>query len=317
MRSEIYMSRLASIDIGTQTIRLLVADTDKTGKIISVYRDRAIVRLGEGMIDNHHLQNDPMNRALLCIKDFANSAGQHGAEHIYAVATACVREAVNGRAFLDIILRETGLSVRLVSGEEEAILSCRGVLSVFNNLYNQALIVDIGGGSTELILSSNQSVNGTESIPLGVVSLSEQFLLQDPPLDAELNALNHAIRSTFLTKSALVNTLRNDNMRNVLLIGTAGTVTTLAAMDLKLIDYDIDKVNKYILLFNRLKYHYNNLISIPSVERAELPGLEPGREIVIISGIAVLLTLLDLLGAQELSVSDAGLLEGILLEKAG
>ena len=310
------MSRVASIDIGTQTIRLLVADLE-AGAVIPVLRDRAIVRLGAGMAAENKLHQDSMERALSCICNFVNCARQKGAEQIYAVATACVREAVNGRQFLDTVKHQAGISVRLVSGEEEAILSCRGVLSVFSNLSNQSLIIDIGGGSTELILSSNQSVNCTESIPIGVVSLTEQFLLHDPPLDAELSAMNLAIRSTFLTKSAIVNTLKNDNTKNILLIGTAGTVTTLAAIDLKLIDYDIDKVNKYILFANNLKYHYNNIVSIPLVERAKLPGLEPGREIVIISGTAVLLTLMDLLGAQELSVSDAGLLEGILMEKVG
>lgn len=310
------MSIIASIDIGTQTIRLLVADLE-AGTLIPVHRDRSIVSLGAGMTDEKYLQHDAMGRAAFCIKNFVISATEKGAEHIYAVATACVREAVNGRVFLDTVLRESGISVRVASGEEEATLSCRGVQSVFSGLYTQSLIIDIGGGSTELILSSNQSVDCMESIPLGVVRLTEQFLLHDPPLDAELNALNHAIRSTFLTKSSIVNTLRNDNAHNFLLIGTAGTVTTLAAMDLKLIDYNIDKVNKYILQLNTLKYLYNNIIAIPSLERSGLPGLEPGREIVIISGTAIVLTLMDLLGAQELSVSDAGLLEGILMERAG
>jgi exopolyphosphatase / guanosine-5'-triphosphate,3'-diphosphate pyrophosphatase len=311
------MCRVASIDIGTQTIRLLVADTGANGEIIPVLRDRSIVRLGQGMNESKQLQNDPMSRALSCIKKFVTSARQNGAEHIYSVATACVREAVNGRVFLETVLRETGLSVKLVSGEEEAILSCRGVLSVFSNLRNKSLIIDIGGGSTEIILVNNQTVDFTESIPLGVVSLSEQFLLHDPPHDAELNALHHAIRSTLLTKSSIVNTLKNDNELTVKMIGTAGTVTTLAAMDLKLIDYDIHKVNKHILSPNNLKYHYNTIIAIPSMKRSGIPGLELGREIVIISGTAILLTLMELLGAQELSVSDAGLLEGILLEKAG
>lgn len=310
------MPRYASIDIGTQTIRLLVADLE-ANNLIPVHRDRSIVRLGAGMTDEKYLQPDAMERAVSCIIKFVNSARQKRAEHIYAVATACVREAVNGRAFLNTVLRETGISVRLVSGEEEATLSCRGVQSVFSGLYNQSLIIDIGGGSTELILFHNQSVACMESIPLGVVSLTEQFLLHDPPLDAELNALNHSIRSSFLAKSSIVNTLRNDNAQNVLLIGTAGTVTTLAAMNLKLNDYDTDKVNKYILQTNSLKYLYNTILAIPSQERAKLPGLEPGREIVIVSGTAVVLTLMDLLGAQELSVSDAGLLEGILLEKEG
>jgi len=311
------MPRYASIDIGTQTIRLLVADAGNNGKIVPIYRDRSIVRLGQGMNESKQLQNEPMNRALSCIKKFVMSARQKGAEHIYPVATACVREAVNGREFLNNVLTETNLLVRLVTGEEEANLSLKGVQSVFNDTPNLSLILDIGGGSTELILTSSQSIECVESIPLGVVTLSEQYLHHDPPLKDDLNILNHTIRSIILTQSNIINNLIKRKCQNVRIIGTAGTVTTLAAMDLKLIEYNIDDVNKHILSYNYLNYLYNMIVNLHAKERLALPGLEPGREIVIIAGTAIILTIMAVLNVQELSVSDAGLLEGILLEKAG
>ncbi|MCX5902940.1 MAG: hypothetical protein NTV89_05595, partial [Proteobacteria bacterium] len=203
------------------------------------------------------------------------------------------------------------------TGEEEASLSLKGVQSVFNDTHNLSLILDIGGGSTELILTSNQSIECVESIPLGVVTIAEQYLQHDPPLKDDLDILNHTIRSIILTSSNIIINLIKSNYQNVRIIGTAGTVTTLAAMDLKLIDYDIDVVNKHILFYNYLNYLYNMIVNLHSKERIDLPGLELGREIVIIAGTAIVLTIMALLNVQELSVSDAGLLEGILLEKAG
>ncbi len=175
------MPRYASIDIGTQTIRLLVADMDSSGGLNPVFRDRLIVRLGAGMSGGGRLQDDAIQRALACIKSFISLARKHKAEHIYAAATACVREAANGRAFLDHIFTETNVSVRLLTGEEEAHLSLTGVRSVFKDKQSLSLIIDIGGGSTEFILSGNQSIDCMESIPLGVVHLSEKYLLHDPP----------------------------------------------------------------------------------------------------------------------------------------
>jgi exopolyphosphatase/guanosine-5'-triphosphate,3'-diphosphate pyrophosphatase len=311
------MPRYASIDIGTQTIRLLVADTGNNGGIVPIYRDRSIVRLGQGMNESKQLQNEPMNRALSCIKKFVMSARQNKADHIFAVATACVREARNGPDFLQQVFSETQVSVRLLTGEEEANLSLLGVQSIFKDRHNRSLIIDIGGGSTELILTSSQSIECVESIPLGVVTLSEQYLQHDPPLKDDLNILNHTIRSIILTNSNIINNLIKSNYQNVRIIGTAGTVTTLAAMDLKLVEYHIDKVNKHVLSYNCMNYLYNMIINLNSKERVYLPGLEPGREIVIIAGTAIVLTIMELLNVQELSVSDAGLLEGILLEKAG
>jgi exopolyphosphatase/guanosine-5'-triphosphate,3'-diphosphate pyrophosphatase len=205
----------------------------------------------------------------------------------------------------------------LLTGEQEANLSLLGVQSIFKDRHNRSLIIDIGGGSTELILSSNQSIDCMESIPLGVVHLSEKYLLHDPPLEEEIRHLRQDVPSLLKSKSKIVNSLETSNSNNIRLIGTAGTVTTLAAMDLKLPEYDIDKVNKHILSYNYLIKLFNYMVAINSNERIELPGLEQGREIVIIPGTAIVLIIMELLIAQELCVSDAGLLEGILLEKAG
>ena len=311
------MPRFASIDIGTQTIRLLIADSDSPGKLIPVYRDRSIIRLGEGMTANNCLQERPVERALTCIINFINIAHQYKAQKIFAVATSCVREAQNGKDFLEAVYRETGVAVRLLSGNEEAGLSLRGVQSVFQDNQGHSLIIDIGGGSTELILTNGATVELMESLPLGVVHLSEKYFHNDPPLPKELSDLTNEIKFVLTTNCNTYNNIQNRGINNLRLIGTAGTVTTLAAMDLKMTEYDIEKINGCLLTRDRLEHIYDTIILISSNIRINYPGLEPGREVVIIAGTRIILSIMDLFGLREITVSDAGLLEGILLEAIG
>jgi exopolyphosphatase/guanosine-5'-triphosphate,3'-diphosphate pyrophosphatase len=311
------MPRYASIDIGTQTIRLLIADSDSSGKLIPVYRDRSIIRLGEGMTANNYLQEKPVERALTCIINFTNIAHQYKTQKIFAVATSCVREAQNGKDFLETVYRETGVNVRLLSGDEEAGLSLRGVQSVFQDNQGHSLIIDIGGGSTELILTNGATVELMESLPLGVVHLSEKYFHNDPPLPKELSDLTNAINFVLTTNCNIYNNIQNKRIDNLRLIGTAGTITTLAAMNLKMTDYDIEKINGCLLTQGEIEHVYDTIILISSNIRINYPGLEPGREVVIIAGTRILLRIMDLFWLRKITVSDAGLLEGILLEAIG
>jgi len=311
------MPRFASIDIGTQTIRLLIADSDSPGKLIPVYRDRTIIRLGEGMTANNCLQERPVERALTFIKNYINIAHQYEAQNIFAVATSCVREAQNGKDFLDNIYRETGVAVRLLSGYEEAGLSLRGVESVFQDQQGHSLVIDIGGGSTELILTNGATVEVMESLPLGVVHLSEKYFHNDPPLPKELYDLTNDINFFLTTNCNIYNNIQNRRINNLRLIGTAGTVTTLAAMALKMTEYEIEKINGCLLTLDELEHIYDTIILISSNIRKNIPGLEPGREVVIIAGTRIILSIMELFGLRDISVSDAGLLEGILLEAIG
>lgn len=311
------MPRCASIDIGTQTIRLLIADFDSSGKFIPVYRDRAIIRLGEGMTENNCLQKSPMERALICIHNFMRAARHYNAQQIFAVATSCVRAAQNGKDFLDHIYRETNVAVRLLSGKEEAGLSLLGVTSVFHDNQAFSLIVDIGGGSTELILTNGGTVELMESLPLGVVHLSEKYFHSDPPLPKDLYDLTDYISYILSTYSNIITYCNNSEIKNIRFIGTAGTVTTLAAMAFKMTLYDIEKINGSMLARTELEHIYKEMITMPLNIRRNIHGLESGREVVIVAGSRIVLSLMELFGFSELFVSDAGLLEGILLEKAG
>jgi exopolyphosphatase/guanosine-5'-triphosphate,3'-diphosphate pyrophosphatase len=311
------MSRLASIDIGTQTIRLLIADFNSSGKLIPVYRDRAIIRLGENMIENNCLQKSPTERAVICIHNFIRTAQHYKAQQIFAVATSCVREAQNGKDFIGNIYSETGVAVRLLSGKDEAGLSLRGVESVFHDNQAYSLIADIGGGSTELILTNGGAAELMESLPLGVVHLSEKYFHSDPPLPKDLSDLTDYIMYILSTACHTFTNINSNTIKNIRFIGTAGTVTTLAAMAFKMTQYDIEKINGCMLARTELEHIYKEMISMPSNIRRNMPGLESGREVVILAGSRIVLSLMELFGFSELFVSDAGLLEGILLEKAG
>jgi exopolyphosphatase/guanosine-5'-triphosphate,3'-diphosphate pyrophosphatase len=308
------MEKYASIDIGSQTIRLLICERNPDGKISPFLRDQTIVRLGEKIHREKRLQETAIQRALGCIKKFIDKAKNHGASVILAIATACVREAENGQQFLAKVYQETGIYPRLLSGEEEAALASRGVQSVFHWSEAPTLIIDIGGGSTELILIQRGNVSLSESLALGVITIAEEHLSNDPPISLELQTLRKEISSVLVSECRLLKQLSKDFQPPVSFVGTAGTVTTLAAMDLQLTSYEPDRINGHLLTREKIEHLYQTMIAMPSQERISLAGLEPGREIVILPGILILCTIMDLLTIDKLWVSDAGLLEGVILD---
>jgi exopolyphosphatase/guanosine-5'-triphosphate,3'-diphosphate pyrophosphatase len=307
------MKRLASIDIGTQTIRILIADCNDNGEINPIHRDRQIIRLGAGMNTSKTLTEKNIENAISCISSFKNIADKYNAEKIFAASTACVREASNSNAFIESVHNKTGITPAILSGEKEALLSLRGVQSVIRDP-NYSLVIDIGGGSTEFILTRNNKIIISESIKLGVVSLAEKFLHNDPPLPEETDQINNEISKILLPVSKNINESVNQNSFPDL-IGTAGTITTLAAIDLKIKIYDPDIINGHVLKIKTIESLFEKLIKIPSIKRNCITGLEKGREIVIIPGILILCSIMNLINAKKLTVSDSGLLEGILLDK--
>jgi len=307
------MKRLASIDIGTQTIRLLIADCNDNGEVKTIHRARQIIRLGAGMNTSKTLAEGNIKNAINCISSFKNIADKYKVENIFAASTACVREASNANDFIKRVYNKTGITSDILSGKQEALLSLRGVQSVTKEP-NHSLVIDIGGGSTEFILNKNNKIIITESIKLGVVNLAETFLHHDPPLSGECDLINNEINKMLLPMSKRINEPVNQDS-DPDLIGTAGTITTLAAMDLKMSVYNPDLINGHILKLKTIKSLFKNLIKITSTERCSIIGLEKGREIVIIPGILILTNIMKMLNSEKLTISDSGLLEGILLDK--
>ncbi len=251
-----------------------------------------------------------MTRTIAAMANFCRSAEARGAGEILIVATSAVREALNQGEFLDRIQRAVGVAVRVVRGEEEARLALLGVLEGLPALAGTFVLFDIGGGSTEFILARERRVAAAVSLPLGVVPLAERYITDGPVDWSRYADMEREIRSgltgglaTFAAGS------RPDH-----LVGTAGTVTTLAALDQELQAYDPPRVQGYVLERPRIERLLKRLGALPAADRATLPCLEPGRADLIIPGIAICLAVIDRFGASAVSVSDAGLREGILIQ---
>jgi exopolyphosphatase/guanosine-5'-triphosphate,3'-diphosphate pyrophosphatase len=298
--------KAAAIDIGSNTLRLLIGHIEEN-QLVPLVRDREIVRLGRNFYPGRVLSAEAMEQALRVLRRFRRRADREGVTTIRAAGTGVLREAENIDAFSAAVRDKTALELEIISGEREAGLSALGVLSVFPRLGTGTCIFDLGGGSTEFVVLSGDRVETTVSLPLGVVGLSELFLPDDPPSEQEIGQLQ-----AYILEILFKNIQRPPSPPR--LIGTAGTVTTLAAMVQGLPSYDPDRINGSVLdraTLNRLLSHMG---SLPLERRKGLPGLEPGRADIILAGLVVVLTVMLFFQVEELLVSDAGLLEGLLLE---
>jgi exopolyphosphatase/guanosine-5'-triphosphate,3'-diphosphate pyrophosphatase len=301
------MTRVASIDIGTNTIRLLIADTGERKKLKRILSKRNITRLGEGFIKKREISSKATQRSIKVLEEYLNLVNEYRAKKTFAVATSAVREAANKDEFLMGVYRSTGLEIQVVSEREEASITLTGVLSIINEAIGKTLVIDIGGGSTEFILTEDKTLITTHSLDLGAVYLTERFIHSDPPTPLELENLRE-----FVDKR--LSSLPWVGLSFSSLLGTAGTITTLAAIDQEMSNYDPDKINKYVLTREAVKSLYNRLKSLNRVERCLTPGLERGREDIILAGTIVLLNIMETLNFNEITVSDYGLLEGIIIE---
>ena len=304
------MERLASIDVGSNTLRLLIAEPAVSAPIRPILIERRITRLGENFLPDKTLQTSAMERSIAALKEFVESMRLNGVSDYSAGATAVVREASNGADFLDQVQRQTGLGVRLLRGSQEARLSLLGVASVISNKESAMVIFDIGGGSTELVWKSegDNSAAESRSLPLGVVHLTETFLQGDPPGHEPCLKLRRYVSSILAELSF------DKELHDTLWVGTAGSVTTLASMWYELVEYDAERINGTILQRTWLADLCARLAEMKLAERRELSGLEPGREDIILAGGLVTLEIMDTFGFSQFTVSDAGLLEGLFLE---
>jgi len=288
--------RVAAVDLGTNTTRLLVADVED-GRIEEVHRETRITRLGEGVDARGRLLPAPIARVRNALTDYRRTLEDLGAERTLAVATSAVRDAENGEAFLGEVEWSYGFVTRLVGGDDEAQLTRRGV-----GPNPGTLIVDIGGGSTELIVDDFYT-----SLDIGSVRYTERFLHTDPPDAHELEECARAVYSV-LEERAQVEAQSA--------IGVAGTVTTLAALDLDLQHYARERVHGHRLTTRAARTQLANLAALPLRERRELPAIDPERAPVIVAGAVILVSILDHFGLDEIEVSERDILDGIALAAA-
>lgn len=300
------MKRIAVIDIGTNSMRLMlceIADNIITKK----EKDLIITRIGKDVSKTGMITEESFARNINALKYFRNKADIYGAEKVYAIATSAVRDALNREAFVTEALSQAEIDVRIISGEEEAELGLRGVLSEIQNPRETVLVIDIGGGSTELILGSREKTDYKVSIPAGAVRMTEQFITGNPIRGED--AVNMKDRLNELFTESLEH-LSSKIVDRVVAIG--GTATTIASMYHNMSIYNPEIVHNTIINFKYIESIYNKLKDLSVEERWNVKGLQKERADVMPSGILILQHIIEGLGRDSLIISENDNLEGII-----
>jgi len=300
--------RRAVIDLGTNTIRLLVADVGADRSWRPVHTEQRVTRLGEGTRGASALAEVAMARTEATVVEYVARARALGASAVRVVGTSAVREASNGRAFAQRLAAVTGERVDVISGDEEARLTLVGIQRRLPLGAGVMIAFDIGGGSTEYVLARDGRLTDAVSLRLGVVPLTERFAFPARVEAARYAAMLEEIRAQLA--SELPRSIRETPLD--VLVGTAGTVTTLAALDLGLASYDPVRVHGHRLTRGAVDRLLARLGALTLEERAALPCLEPGRADLIIPGTAIVVATMEQLRAGALVVSEYGLREGIM-----
>jgi exopolyphosphatase / guanosine-5'-triphosphate,3'-diphosphate pyrophosphatase len=307
---------LAGIDIGTNTLRLLVAETGPDS-FQEIYSDRRITRLGQDLDRSGSLSRDAEERSLSALHDFTEQIRRYAPAQISAIGTSALRKASNSSAFIGKVKDRTGLDISVISGEEEARLTLLGVARAVagaggqgkGDLLKAALVIDIGGGSTEIIMTGSRPSPFVVSLPLGAVYLTERFINHDPPTGQDIDLLRRAVEDALETGAGMI---KPDPA--CVFIGTAGTITTLAAIDQGLAVYDPERINRSVLTRDALDDMVHKLSALTVAKRRTIRGLEQGREDIILAGAVVTQAIMRRFRYTSMLVSDWGLREGIVLD---
>lgn len=303
------MKKFASIDIGSNTVRLLILQSEGKGDFREIDSVRRITRLGQDMDTTKRLASGPMETTLTVLEEFQRVCAKHGNIPIRAVATSAVREAENKDEFIQLARERSGIQIEVIPWEEEAQLTLRGVFWKIPHQNRKILTFDIGGGSTEFILSQGGQAVGSTGTSLGTVRLTEKFISRHPVPHEEYENLTAHIQSELAGVKGRLPALPPE-----MTIGTAGTVTTLAALDKNIYPYDPAKVHAVSLPFDNIQNIQNDLKAKSIEERLQMKALERGREDLIIAGTAIVLETLRTFGCPSLLVSEYSLREGIILK---
>jgi exopolyphosphatase/guanosine-5'-triphosphate,3'-diphosphate pyrophosphatase len=306
--------RRAVIDVGTNSVKLLVADV--TGQDVRpVHEESRQTRLGKGFYETHRLQPEPIARTAEAVWEFAGIAREKNAGSIRVIATSAARDATNPRDLTISIERAAGLKTEIITGAREADWAFKGVATDAKLAQHPLLLLDVGGGSTEFILGHGQKKSFAHSFPLGTVRLMEKFPHSDPPKKSELNACREWLKN-FLhheVRPQLEPVLRG-NAAGILLVGTGGTTSILGRLEHKLGGYDREKIERTVLTLERLTAQRHKLWSLPLAERKEIPGLPKQRADVILTGVLIYEAVMEEFGFQELRVSTRGLRFAAVME---
>ncbi len=295
----------ASLDLGTQTFRLLIGKLEKNG-LRALYRVRENVRLGDGIVETGNISLSAMEKGIQTLNKFRYIMDRVGVIDYIATGTAVFRKAANGEEFLKKAFKEAKIKIQILSPEEEASFTLKGILAGIQQEPDLFLVADVGGGSTELILAKGEKTYWKTSLDLGAVTLTEKFFSHDPPTPLEIEKAKIYIQQE-------LKSFPENIAESKVFIGTGGTASCLAAIKLELEKYVPELLHGYRISKKELLNLFEQLIAIESKDRLKLKGMERGREDIIISGLLIYLELMESLNFEELIISESGILEGLLL----
>ena len=288
----------AGIDIGSNSIRLLIAEVENNKIKNIIYQQKATTRLATNIDKTSMLAKEPFENSINVLADFKASLERYGVKNVITVATSAVREAKNGGEFIDAA-KKIGIEISIISGNEEGLLEYMGVCSGLD-LNSNPLILDVGGGSSEVIYKLENNDIHTESHKIGVVKMADNT--------------DNLEKCQLYINDFFKNVTIPNNIENF--IATAGTATTLAAIDMQMTEYDYTKVNGYTLHINNINHILHRIYNTPYNKRIDIKGMDKGREDLIIPGILIILEILNKTSLDNIMVSDFGLREGAVVRAA-
>ncbi|MGH7281461.1 MAG: Ppx/GppA phosphatase family protein [Polyangiaceae bacterium] len=300
--------RVATIDIGTNTVLLLVAEK-RGADLVAVREGATITRLGENVDKTRELKPEAITRTSQALDDFAVVVNDARVDRVAVVGTSAMRDARGGEKIREHVKASFGVDARVLSGDEEAKMTFAGALSGLAIENDESVAVfDIGGGSTEIVRGKNGVISYAHSFDVGSVRLTERHVKSDPPSHSEIAAVEKNVRDE-LTAARGERTTR--------VVGIAGTMTTLCAVSLEMHEYDGARVHGHVMTRDAIAETTSKLAKMPLSARKSVPGLEPKRADVIVAGGIIALACLDVLGGNEVTISDRGVRWGLALELVG
>ncbi|WP_089322132.1 Ppx/GppA phosphatase family protein [Desulfurobacterium atlanticum] len=300
--------RIATIDIGTNSTRMLIADVEN-GQVKPLFKTGKVTRLGQGVKKNGYLLKESIERTIKVLEEFKKIIERYEAEKVIAVTTEAARLAKNADEFLNRV-KELGIELKILSDREEAELVY--IANVFHFKPSvSAMTVDLGGGSTEIAYGEGERLLYYESLKFGVVVLLENFIHSDPPTEEEFTNLEGFI------KNNLENFKKRAGIKEPFVVyGVGGTITSVVAMEERMTVYDTDKVHGYTVTYSLIKKWYKKVVSMKTEERKNIVGLEAGRADVIVPGLAFFKVFCEVFDVDKITVSELGLLYGLALKEA-
>jgi len=296
------------IDIGTNSILLLIARWNNSGELETVKQAFSVTRLGDSISRDGVIREDAIDRSMKVLEEYENMARRYRAAKLYVIGTEMMRRAKNAQLFCRMVNKKFGWNVTILSGEEEGRLTYAAAVGGIGGDDQPVMVVDVGGGSTEIVRGIGCQIQSALSLPLGVVRLAENTHMCANLSKLQYLELASEIRASVENSRAFISIAPDTKF-----IGSGGTITTVAAIKEKMTTYDPEKINGYALTHKDLRAIYRQLNQLSLAERKNLPGMVPGREDILLYGIIIFIVLIELTGLTKIYVTDRGLRYGYLL----